>query len=234
MKFPPAIASHSARTASSLFVSLRFVKGRLAWRRRAVAHPGRWVRRLAAGLVCVGVAATDASLLARQPKPQKVLEELKECKEPLSAKRQQELSEGLSRLTVADLDALLAVASGPGAPTCRGLAIAATGGIAAKDPNVGPKVIQAVVPYLSDPVLGQAPIHAILPMGVAANTTLISLLDKQDRATWRGLVVILQNINNTRLPAGSELRSPPSDSAEGRARVSAQWARWWRDTGQGR
>ena len=192
--------------------------------------------RLAIGFVgCLGIQALDSATLAKQPKPEKVLEELKECKEPISAKRQQELTEGLSRLTAANLDALLAVAAGPGPPSCRGLAIAATGGIAAKDPSAGPKVIHGVLPFLSDPVLGQAPIHAIIPMGPAANPTLISLLDKQDGATWKGLVVILQNINNTRLPPGSELRStPPPDTAEGRAKISALWAKWWRDAGQGR
>ena len=184
-------------------------------------------------LAWVGLQALDAPLFAKQPTSKKVMEKLKECKEPLSDKNRQDLADGLSRLSGQDLDEILAVASSQGPPACRGLAIAATGEIAAREPGVTDKVVRSVVPFLSDPQVGQAPIHAIVRIGPSASEPLIALLDKQDETAWKGMIVILQNLNNTRLPADSELRSTRAPGmAEGRAKISAQWARWWRETGR--
>jgi hypothetical protein len=184
------------------------------------------------GLVGAAVACvlTRPLLAAKRVTAQAALETLRICPDPLSDGRHKRFMDGLSLLTAEQLNEVLIVASGAGPVSCRGLALVVAGEIAAKDPSTAAKVLRAVTPYLSHPDLWQAAIQAIVPIGLFANDQLMSLLDAQDESTWKGVIVILQRINHSRLPEGSELRSAEfPDTAEGRAQLTALWRRWWQN-----
>ena len=189
-----------------------------------------WFLNLGVMLLAGSLASYRPVLAARKTTAEKAIATLRECPGSLREGPHERFMEGLDLVTAEHLDQVLAVVRGSGPVSCRGLAIVVAGGIAAKDHNVVNKVIQSVTPYLSHSVLWQAVIQAIVPIGVAANDDLMQLLDTQDEATWKGVIVILQNINSSRLPKNSELISGelPATS-EGRAQVSTSWRRWWQN-----
>jgi hypothetical protein len=165
---------------------------------------------------------------ASKPTPEEALGLLRSCPNSLSDRRHQRWMEGLEQLRAVHLDQVFAVVNGTGPLSCRGLAIISACEIAAREQTAVHRVVVTLTPYLSHPDLWTATIQGMGLIGTRANDELIPLLDTQDDRTWKGVVVILQNINHSDLPADSDLRSARfPDTLERRSRVSAAWRQWW-------